>query len=544
MRQTLPPLSDRGFYPGLMLRRAASRHGNVPVTLDRPLDVQPEAGVALSYPVLADLIDDLSARLWAAGIRPTERVAIHKSDNLDIVLLTCAVSRIGAVPALLSPALEGGVAGELLDRLRQPWLITDRAKLDGPLHNVDLPHLVREVLSVGPAPAATAGSVPLDMYDAAPPHGPVRLHPREPSLITHSSGTTGIPKLAVHCANTMWNRLIPQKAMGWPARGETAALHMSFVHSRFYHLLGVLLHFGSPLVMIVDPTPADVGPLLARHRPGIVETHPNTFVLWEELADAPGEPLSRVRSYGSTFDAIHPRTVRRLLGASRRRAPWLVQLYGQSETGPVAFQWFTRRGAARADGRRVGTAIPGFTRIRIVDDSAGGPGRARPGVSGRIEARTRGRILTYFDAQKQYDGQLRRGWWQMGDIGYKDRWGRLYLIDREIDRIDSVNSNLEVEDKLMSRLEELREVVIVPGSDLEPVPVVCVRGDRPLNPRRWEEATADLPPMAPPLQWRFEELPMTSTWKVKRVEITRMLTEGATLPVTADPSGPTIPAGG
>ncbi|MFJ2440132.1 AMP-binding protein [Streptomyces sp. NPDC087658] len=526
MRHTL--FSERGFYLGMMFHRAAARFGSVPVSLDRPLDVCPGAGLGLGYPELAALVDDLSARLWAAGVRPTERVAIHKSDNFDIAVLTCAVSRIGAVPALLSPGLDGPVAGELLGRLDRPWLITDRAKLDGPLCSAgpaggDVSALVREVLTVDDGPGPTPG-VPLEKFAGAPAHAPVRLHPREPSLITHSSGTTGTPKLAVHCANTMWNRLVPQKAMGWPTRGETAALHMSFVHSRFYHLLGVLLNFGSPLVMIVDPDPAAAGPLLAAHRPGIVETHPNTFVLWEELAEAPGDPLSWVRSYGSTFDAIHPRTVQRLLGASHRRAPWLIQLYGQSETGPVAFQWYTRRGAARTDGRRVGTAIPGFTRIRIADSTGR---RAKAGTAGRIEARTRGRILTYLGARDTYDRQLRDGWWQMGDMGYQSRWGGLYLMDREIDRIDSMESNLEVEDVLMSRLEELREIVIVPGAEREPVPVVCVRGDEPLDTRRWDEATTDLPRMAPPLQWRFDDLPRTSTWKIKRVEIVRMLAEGA-----------------
>ncbi|MFD5752765.1 class I adenylate-forming enzyme family protein [Streptomyces sp. NPDC127033] len=539
MRQ--PLLSERGFSLGMMFQQAARRYGAVPVTLDRPLDVSPGAGLDLSYPELADLVDDLSARLWAAGVRPTERVAIHKTDNVDIVVLACAVSRIGAVPALLSPGLHGRVAGELLDRLDRPWLLTDRATLDGSLRDAGAPAaeagapgarapgiagLVRQVLTIDPSGGAAAepgGAVPLDTYVGAPPHAPVRLHPREPSLITHSSGTTGVPKLAVHCANTMWNRLVPQKAMGWPTRGESAALHLSFVHSRFYHLLGVLLHFGSPLLLIVDPDPASAGPLLARHRPGIVETHPNTFVLWEELADAPGAPLSWVRSYGSTFDAIHPRTVRKLLGASRRRAPWLVQLYGQSETGPVAFQWYSRRGAAKADGRRVGTAIPGFTRVRIAD---GEGRRAAPGTPGRIEARTRGRILTYLGAQETYDRQLRDGWWQMGDVGYRGRWGGLYLMDREIDLIDEVNSNLAVEDVLMSRLDELREVVIVPGAEREPVPVVCVRGDEPLDTRRWRAATADLPVMSAPLQWRFDDLPRTSTWKIKRVEITAMLTEG------------------
>ncbi|MCT9110299.1 acyl--CoA ligase [Streptomyces mirabilis] len=521
MRHQQPLLADRGFYLGPMFRQAADRHGAVFVTLDRPLDVRPGLGVDLSYAVLAEVVEELSGRLWQAGVRPSEEVVVHKTDNVDIVLLTCAVSRIGAVPVLLSPALAGPVVGRLLERLHTPWLITDGAKLAGPLADVDLSTLVRRTLSVDDAP----GAEPLEKYAGSQTPSPVRLHPREPALITHSSGTTGLPKLAVHCANTMWNRLVPQKAMGWPTRGETAALHMSFVHSRFYHLLGVLLHFGSPLVLITDPDPARVGPLLTRHRPGIVETHPNTFVLWEELADAPGAPLSRVRSYGSTFDAIHPRTVRRLLDASKRRTPWLIQLYGQSETGPVAFQWFTRGSAARADGRRVGIGIPGFTRVRVTDDSGR---RATPGTPGRIEARTRGRILTYLGAREQYLRQLDDGgWWQMGDMGYQGRLGGLYLIDREIDQIDSVHSNLEVEDALMDRLEELREVVIVPGADREPVPVVCVRGEEPLDPARWREATADLPPLAEPRQWRFEELPMTATWKVKRVEITRMLAEGA-----------------
>ncbi|MGW3725928.1 class I adenylate-forming enzyme family protein [Streptomyces sp. NPDC000851] len=519
MRQRDPLIGDRGFYLGPVFRQAADRHGAVFVTLDRPLDVRPGLGVDLSYPVLADVVEELSGRLWEAGVRPSEQVVVHKTDNVDIVLLTCAVSRIGAVPVLLSPGLDGPVAAQLLERLDRPWLITDRAKLDGPLKDVS--GLVRRTLSVDDAP----GAEPLEKYAGAKPPAPVRLHPREPSLITHSSGTTGVPKLAVHCANTMWNRLVPQQAMGWPTRGETAALHMSFVHSRFYHLLGVLLRFGSPLVLITDPDPAAVGPLLVRHRPGIVETHPNTFVLWEELTDAPGAPLSRVRSYGSTFDAIHPRTVRKLLDASRRRAPWLIQLYGQSETGPVAVQWFTRRSAARADGRRVGTGIPGFTRVRVTDPYDGR--RLPPGTPGRIEARTRGRILTYLGMRERYDRQLNDGWWEMGDMGYRSRLGALHLIDRGIDRIDSVHSSLEVEDTLMSRLEELREVVIVPGADREPVPVVCVRGEQPLDPERWREATAGLPVMAEPRQWRFEDLPMTGTWKVKRVEITRMLAEDA-----------------
>jgi acyl-coenzyme A synthetase/AMP-(fatty) acid ligase len=522
-------VTRRGFYIGEMFERAAARHGNVRVTLDRALDVAPDSGLDHTYVTLAELVNELAARLWAAGVRPADRVAVYKSDNVDIALLACALSRIGAVPALLSPSLSPAVVAKLLERLERPWLICDPAKLTGELAAPTLAALTRDVVLVGAGAKAQAeliAGTALETLSGAPRQPAVRLGAKDPALITHSSGTTGLPKLAVHCPHALWNRLLPQQVMGWPSRGETAALCVSYVHSRFYHALGVFLGYGSPLVLLVDHEPALVGPLLARLRPGIVETHPNTFVLWEELAGAPGGPLSNVGFYGSTFDAIHPRTIQRLLGASRRSSAVLTQLYGQSETGPVVARFFTRKGAAKANGRLVGTGLPGFTRVRVVDDNGR---RCPPGVPGHIEVRTRGRILTYLGGEEQYARQLSGGWWRMGDVGYRTRWGGLYLIDREIDQIDAVDSNLELEDILMSRLEELREIVVVPGWDGAAVPVVCTRDDQPLAPQRWQDAVAGLPELAEPVVCRFEDLPRTGTWKIKRLEIAELLRESQSL---------------
>ncbi|MCP2241795.1 class I adenylate-forming enzyme family protein [Lentzea aerocolonigenes] len=517
MQQKL--FSGSGFYIGQMFREAASRHGAVPVVLDRPLDVAPESGLQHTYRSLADLVDRLADQLWTAGVRPASHVAIHKRDNADIALLGCAASRIGAIPVLLSPGLDAAAASILLSRLDRPFLVTDEATLSGLAAHTDIAALTGKRIVVS---GVFPGAVTLDGLEVTGRARLVRLHPDEPAMITHSSGTTDVPKLAVHCARALWNRLVPQKAMALPVRGETAAFCMSFVHSRFYHALGTFLSGGSRLLLLVDHDPASVGPLLARWQPGVVETHPNTFVLWEDLADAPGAPLRNVRCFGSTFDAIHPRTVQRLLGASRRRGKYLMQLYGQSETGPVAVRLFTERGAAR-NGRLVGVGIPGFTKVRITDDSGAPVPR---GTVGHIEARTRGRIITYQGAQDRYDAQLNGSWWRMGDMGTRSWWGGLNLIDREIDRIDDVDSNLRIEDVLMSRLDELREVVVVPGADGVAVPVVCTRTGAPLAPARWRSATADLPVLATPQQWAFDDLPRTSTWKIKRVALAQLIAAG------------------
>jgi long-chain acyl-CoA synthetase len=520
-------LRGGGFYIGEIFHDAARRNPNTEVVLDRPLQWAPDRGLRFTVSELADQIDDLAARLWAVGVRPSERVAIYKSDNFDIALLACAAGRIGAVPAMLSPALDGEVVLTLLRRLERPWLITDGDKLDTSLAEFPVVAATQAVLlSAG---MERAGTTSLAAYPRVPRREPVFLHPRQPSMITHSSGTTGVPKLTVHCPETGWHRLIPQKMIAWPIRGrETAALCITFVHSRFYQGLAMFLSLGNPLVIAVDSNPEHIGPLFARTRPGYVETHPNTFIDWEKLADAPGDPLSSVRYFGATFDAMHPRTIRCMLGASKRPRPLFLQAYGQSEIGPMTVRWYSRRSADQADARCVGFPLPGFISMRAVGPDGR---RLKAGQAGHLEVRSRTRILTYLGENERYASQVHDGWWRVGDMGYRDRWGLLHLLDREVDLIESIDSTLAIEDLVMTRLEELREVVIVRGANGEPVPVVCTYDEKRLDVKRWEQATRDLPPMAPVHQLPFEDLPRTSTRKIQRPKLVRLVQTGHVRPV-------------
>jgi acyl-coenzyme A synthetase/AMP-(fatty) acid ligase len=99
----------------------------------------------------------------------------------------------------------------------------------------------------------------------------------------------------------------------------------------------------------------------------------------------------------------------------------------------------------------------------------------------------------------------------------------VHLLDREIDHIEGLDSALEIEDTLMSRLRQLREVVLITRGDRAVQPVVCTRTGAPLDRAAWQAAVRDLPPMADPVLYAWEDLPHTATLKVRRVRLRELL---------------------
>lgn len=510
--------SKDALHLGSVPELAAARHGRTPLTLDHDLDLLPGAGRRLTVAELARHVADLSGRLHAAGVRQGEYVAIHKKTNFDIYMLGTAVARLGAVPVMLSPALDGTSVTALLERLGRPTLITDDSKLDGSLAEAPLGTLTSRVVAVG---RPREGVVSFLELAGAPLVPAVVRDPDEPALLTHTSGTTGLPKLVVHSARTLRGRWRPQKRLSdLIRRRETVAIHVSYVHSRMFLALAVLLPRAMPLVIMNDSEPEKVGELFARTRPGFLETHPNSFMAWEELVDDPRRPLANVKYFSTTFDAIHPSTMDRLLQASERRAPFFFQIYGQSECGPLVGRGYTKANAHKADGRCLGYAMPGITKFRVVPRNGKRPSRKHPGY---IEVYTPGRAVTYLGEQERFDQQAHGDWWRGGDVGFRSRMGCLHLLDREVDVVPTIHSTLEFEDKVLARLPELTELVLIAGPRDEPLPILSTKDDKPLDRARWDAAVADFPPLADPVQMSLDEMPHTATMKVQRLELARRM---------------------
>lgn len=532
---------------GPLFDTLAEQRPSVDVRLGRPLDLAPDGGSYWNTAGLAELVRETAGWLAAAGARPGSSVAIVKRNHWDYVLLACAAARLGAVPALLSDRVAPDGLVALLHRLRPDVLVTQRDVLAGArAAGHDLDRLaVRTVCLDGPAEGALT---PDDLRGGAVPP----VHSRgddEPLAIIHTSGTTGVPKLVVHSGRTLIRRLSAFEARPWPVlsvRGDdTVASAISFAHGRaLTWTVSAFWRAPRTVALLPDSDLSTAAALLRSHPPTVLEAMPSTYVRWQQLADggaagtgtepvisaaAGANPFRDVRLFISTFDAMHPPTVRAFLNASQRRRPLWMQGWGQSETGPLSFRFLTRKTLSAPTGRHpttrdLGRPVPGWVRVKVADPER--PGRSvRRGETGLLYARTGALCLGYLGEPERWAQKVDGPWFNTGDLGVHTRDGRVFVLDREVDMVPGL-SCVEIEDVLHERLPDVEEAVLLSVADGCPQPVlVTAAGD--LDPQRWRDAVRDLPPLAEPLLVPWDAVPRTATGKVRRHELREQVLAGS-----------------
>lgn len=524
------------LHPGIVFDALARRRSPTVVHLSRPLDLAPDAGTRLTVPQVAALVRATAARLAAAGARPGDHVAVVKRNHWDYALIACAAARIGAVPALLSDHLDPHVLDTLLERLQPAVLVTETRLLRaGSAAGRELTRHAGQTVTLdrgAPGDGRRTNVTALqDLPDVR--SAPIRRRADGlPLVVLQTSGTTGAPKLVVHSTTTLIRRLTGFEALPWPVltagSEDVFASATSFAHGRALSwTVSTFWHQPREVVIVADSDPETAGRLLAEHPPTIVEALPSTYVRWHRLAAQERNPFRDVRLYISTFDAVHPPTVRAFLRASRRRFPLWMQGWGQTETGPLTFRFFTRRALAKRaqrhpTTRNLGWPLPGWVGLQVVDRHTFRP--VPRGEVGLVLSRTKARCLGYLGEQDRWREKVRGPWFNTGDLAVRTRSGAVRLLDREVDMIPGI-SCVELEDVLQDRLPEVEEAVVLGGVDRTAQPVLIVDG--PVEPARWKEAVRDLPALAEPLVLDRDAVPRTGTGKVRRHELRERYLAGA-----------------
>ncbi|WP_099225404.1 AMP-binding protein [Listeria costaricensis] len=479
------------------------------ILFDEPTGAFPELPLKSSYSECEAAIVRRASELYASGVRKGDKIVVYKSAKFDTYMLAVALSYVGAIPAMISPHLPVETMDILVERLGNPWL----------LYDFETAEKTFQLQKLDPNKRIDASQLNLVPFTETAEQQFLALD--EISYMTHTSGTTGVPKLIAHSAESMgWRTKWQKNILSLIRKKELVAFHISPVHSRFNIGISSLMAKGFPLFPIANPQEDNVIRVMKEFRPTVVETHPNHFVQWASIAREQPDVFSSVKYYHSTFDAINKETMAQFLRTSVHKHPVFLQVYGQSECGPMILRFHTRKSLQHTNARAMGVGMPGLTKARIVDDQAN---PVKAGESGNIQMFSKGRALTYYKEDARFRENVYGKWWDSGDFGVKNRWGILSLLDRQVDLVDKIESTLAIEDKLLDELTFLDEVVIIRGKDGSPQPIIAVHEGKSMNWDLWWEKISDLPHLSEPIIMAYDEIPRTATMKVQRLALERTL---------------------
>jgi bile acid-coenzyme A ligase len=390
------------------------------------------------------------ARAYAErGVGVGDYVTMVLPNSIEWIQAAVACWKLGAVPQPLSARLPDAELQGLLD-LRPPALLVGR----------EHPEIPSIPVGFIPDSALSDASLPEAVSPVWKAMG--------------SGGSTGRPKLIESGGDSR----IPA-AIGYPLgaqEGDTTLLPVPLSHNTGFTTATMALLMRHHLVLMSRFEPQEFLRLITEHRPHLVTTVPTIMqrTLPVYHADPGSYDLSSIRRFWH-LGAPCPPAIKQawidLLGPEK-----IWELYGGTELQALTFisgdQWLTHRGS-------VGVVVAG--EMKVLDDD-GNP--CPPGVVGEVYMRpSPGSAPTY-----RYIGataKSRDGWDSLGDLGYFDEDGFLYLSDRRVDMFTVGGRNVypaEIENALSAHPDVLSCLVVgVPNEDLGQVPYALVQAGSALD---------------------------------------------------------------
>jgi long-chain acyl-CoA synthetase len=394
---------------------------------------------ATSWAELNDRVNRLINHFRAQGVQPGDRVALLAGNRREVFEVLLASGHAGWLVVPINWHFAADEVEYVIENSGAVCLVTD------PDHD----HLAIGT-DIARLTFGAAGS-----YEAAL-EAASNEEPTDQMLggvMFYTSGTTGRPK---GVKNTAFTGGVPPEVMkliagsmvnvGLPANGRTLLCGPHY-HSAQWAFSYMPMINGSTVVLQDKFVPEETLRLIDEHAVTNVHLVPTQFVRMLRVDDATraafsGESLQLVL-HGAA--PCSPDVKRRML---EWWGPKISEYYGATEGGVVTMisggDWLRKPGS-------VGQAMP-ICELKIVPDDGSTAG---PGDEGVIHVRNlMGTDFEYLgEPEKTAEAHREPGFFTLGDIGYLDDDGFLFLSDRKIDMIISGGVNIypaEIEGVLIS----------------------------------------------------------------------------------------------
>ena len=433
---------------------------------DKPAAVDAATGAARTYRELNDRSNRLAQLLWRAGLRRGDHISVFMENNLAYFDVVWAAFRSGLYLTTVNRYLTDEEAGYIVDNSESRALVASKA----------LAATATRIPAFAPrchvwlmADGAEGDFADLDEAIAAHPAAPLAEQPAG-GFMLYSSGTTGRPKgilrpLPEASIDDDDNAVAGLQRALWGFGENTVYLSPApLYHSAPVGFCQAVQALGGTVVMLRRFDPA--------HALQAIDDHKVTHSQWVPTMFTRMLKLPRDQREGFDLSshqvAIHaaapcPREVK------TRMFDWwgpiLHEYYGGTEMngfthcGPE--EWLAHPGT-------VGKAILGT--LHICDEEGAPLPNGEPGI---VYFELPAKPFEYLkDPQKTKDAQhpAHANWTALGDVGYVDDDGYLYLTDRATFMIISGGVNIypqEIEDALVLHPQVADVAVIgVPNEEM------------------------------------------------------------------------------
>jgi fatty-acyl-CoA synthase len=365
------------------------------------------------------------------GVQPGDRVAwLGFNHELQLVTLV-ACARLGAVFLPLNFRLAVPELQQVMQDAQPRLLVHDshHASTALALQAEGLKHTHHDTLIASAAPRG------LPLPD---------VHSDMPLLLVYTSGTTGVPKGAVHTQAAL---LANARASAWAhefVEGDKvlSTLPMFHVGGLCIQTLPALLA-GAQVVLHPRFDPTAWLDEMITSRPTLSLLVPATMrALFEHprWAETSLVCLRGIMTGSSTVPVAYLETL-------HARGVPVGQVYGTTETGPVSI--VLRLPEAMA---RVGASGWPHPEAQVKLIGADGP-EGGPGETGEVCIRAANLMRGYWSADGQAGVGLQDGWFHSGDLGQRAEDGCITIVGRSKDMIISGGENIypaEIENQLVT----------------------------------------------------------------------------------------------